>query len=409
MLRHFTLSMEKNADPQKIDALVGSRFIERVFPSPDALGEKLLSGERMSVYVGVDPTSPHLHLGHSTNLLLMKRFQELGHRVILLIGDFTAQIGDPTGKSSTRAALTREQVLRHAEGYKDQAGTILDFSSKTNPAEFLFNSAWLSKLSPAEMIGLMAKITVGRLIKRDMFQERIKNQKEIYLHEFVYPLLQGYDSVAMNVDAEMGGNDQTFNMLVGRDLAKAYLGKEKLVVATKLLINPKTQTKLMSKSEGNYIALGEQPEEMYGKVMALPDEVLGELLRLCTELSDETILTLEQANDPKAAKEAAAFAITQLYHGKEAAHGAKEAFVSRFSKKEIPADIEVKEYASGTHVTAQVLVDIGAASSKGAARRLMMQNGVRIDGNAPGERMEINKEILIAWGKRHFCKLIPKD
>ena len=404
--------MKPNIDPKKIDALVSSRFIERVFPSPDMLREKLLSGGRMSIYVGVDPTSPHLHLGHSTNLLLMKQFQELGHRVILLIGDFTAQIGDPTGKSITRRALTHDQVLCHAEGYKDQAGSILDFSSKTNPAEFLFNSEWLSKLSPAEIIGLMAKITVGQMIKRDMFQERIKNQKEIYLHEFVYPLLQGYDSVAMNVDAEMGGNDQTFNMLVGRDLAKAYLGKEKIVVATKLLINPKTEAKLMSKSEGNYIALSETSEEIYGKVMALPDEVVGELLRLCTQMPTADIRAFEEANDPKAAKEAAAFAVAELYHGKEAAQAAKEAFASRFAKKEIPLDIPERAYPVlkiKTQGTAQVLVDIDVATSKGAARRLIAQNGVRIDGQVPGEYIELNpgsQTCIISWGKRHVIKLV---
>lgn len=401
--------MKPNIDPQKIKTLVLSRYVERVFPSPDALREKLLSGKRMSIYLGVDPTSPHLHLGHSTNLLLMKQFQELGHRVILLIGDFTAQIGDPTGKSSTRSALTHDQALHHAESYEDQAGTILDFSSPTNPAELLFNSAWLAKLSLAEVIGLMAKITVGQMIRRDMFQERIKNQKEIYLHEFVYPLLQGYDSVAMEVDAEMGGNDQTFNMLVGRDLAKAYLGKEKLVVATKLLINPKTQAKLMSKSEGNYISLGETPDEMYGKVMALPDEAVGGMLRLCTDLPDASIRALEEANNPKATKEAAALAIAELYHGKEAAQAAKEAFVSRFVKKEIPADIPSKTYAKGLHDSTTLLVDIGVAKSKSEARRLIQQKGVRIGGTVPGEQIEIHQETLISWGKRHFLKVFPKD
>jgi tyrosyl-tRNA synthetase len=266
--------MKIRTNLKEIEKVVSSRYIEKIYPSKKELKKILISGRRLTIYIGVDPTAPHLHLGHSTNFLLLKKFQQLGHKVIFLIGSFTAQIGDPGGRLNIRRPLSQKEVLGNCKGYKKQAGSILDFSLKKNPVQLKFNDQWLSKITLEQLIKLMTRMTVGQLIKREMFQRRIKEKKEIYLHEFLYPLLQGYDSVVMKVDIEMGGNDQTFNMMVGRKLVKDYLKKEKLVIATKLLVNPKTKRKLMSKSEGNFIALDDKPGQMYGKIMALPDEVI---------------------------------------------------------------------------------------------------------------------------------------
>ena len=217
-----------------------NRWTDKIYPSRKKFLEALNS-RKLVIYHGVDPTAPDLHLGHSTNYLLLRKFQDLGHKIILLMGDFTAQIGDPTGKISARKPLTKRQVLKNCKTYKEQVGKILDFKSKKNPVQIKFNSQWLGNMKLENMMELMAKFTQGQMIKRNMFQERLKKGQEIYLTEFLYPLLQGYDSVAMNVDVEVGGTDQTFNMLVGRKLMRKYQQKEKFVITTPLLENPKLE------------------------------------------------------------------------------------------------------------------------------------------------------------------------
>jgi len=396
-------------DEHQIEDIVSSRYLERIFPSQEVLRDLLYSGRRLTLYLGIDPTAPQLHLGHSTNFLLLKKFQELGHRVILLIGDFTAQVGDPTGKGSTRKVLSHGEVLENARGYKERAGKILDFHSNQNPAEIKFNSEWLSQLTLAEVIKLAAKTTVGQIIKRDMFQERMKAGKEIYLHEFLYPLLQGYDSVAMNVDIEVGGNDQTFNMLIGRDLMKAYLEKEKVVIANKLLINPKTQKKLMSKSEGDYVALDDPPDEMYGKIMALPDEVVGTMLRLCTKLGDREIEEIEKQKNPKEKKERLAFEVVSIYHGEKAARNALKEFENIFSKKQLPRELVEVKLQQGRYPVSALLVKTKLASSKSEARRLIEQKGVRVDDKvitSLDQIIELKGQIVVSKGKRSFVKII---
>ncbi|MBI3273928.1 MAG: tyrosine--tRNA ligase [Candidatus Colwellbacteria bacterium] len=396
-------------DEHVIEELVSSRYIERVFPNEEALRDLLYAGKRCLIYIGIDPTSPHLHLGHSTNLLLLKKFQALGHRVIFLIGDFTALVGDPTGKESARKAMSRGEVMENAKGYKEQAGPILDFRSKENPVEIKFNSQWLSVLTLKEVIHLGAKITVGQLIKRDMFQERMKAGKEIYLHEFLYPLLQGYDSVAMDVDIEAGGNDQTFNMLVGRDLMKDYLQKEKVVIATKLLVNPKTQKKLMSKSEGNYIALNDPPLEMYGKIMALGDEVVGEVIRLCTELSNSEIEEIEKQKNPKEKKERLAREIVMLYHGEEETKKAEKEFSRIFSQKKLPDSMPEVMLPKKSISIIDLLLKARLASSKSEARRLVKQGGVRVDEKgitSPDEAIDLTHPRILSKGKRYFIKVV---
>lgn len=392
-------------DPSKIQEIISSRYIENILPSKEVLRNLLQAGKRLRIYTGIDPTSPHLHLGHSVPLLLLKKFRELGHKVIFLIGDFTAQVGDPTGKLSTRRALTHKEILQNCTGYKEQAAKILAFDTRESPVEIKFNSSWLSHLTLQEAINLMSKNTVGQMLKRDMFERRIKEGKEIYLHEFLYPLLQGYDSVAMNVDIEVGGNDQTFNMMVGRDLVREYLHKEKAVVATKLLINPKTQKKLMSKSEGNYIALSEKADQMYGKVMALPDEVTGAIFRLCTELPQTEIEAIERCQDPKEQKERLAFEIVKLYHGQAKAKEAKKEFKRVFLKKEAPKHAREVYLPRGTYQALDLLLKSGLALSKSEAKRLITQRGVKIDKNpivSEKEPVELRGKILVSRGKKTF-------
>jgi len=393
---------------KKIKEILFSRYVEKVYPSKEKLKNLLKSGKRLAIYIGIDPTAPHLHLGHSTNFLLLKKFQELGHKVIPLIGDFTARIGDPTGKLSARKPLSEQEILRNCRGYKNQTGKILDFVSKENPAELKFNSQWLSQLRLDEIIKLMAKTTVGQILKREMFQKRIKEGKEIYLNEFLYPLLQGYDSVAMRIDIEMGGNDQTFNMMVGRDLVKDYLDKEKIVISTKLLINPKTQRKLMSKSEGNFIALDDSPDQMYGKIMALPDEVVLPVFNLCTEIEDEKIKEIMKLN-PREAKTKLAKEIVSIYHGRGKAERAEREFNRVFREKKLPTIIPQVQIKEKSLNILELLVKIKLISSKSEAKRLILQKAVKINGVLKEnwqEIIEIKKGIVIQVGKRRFVKAI---
>jgi len=393
---------------KKIKEILFSRYIEKVYPSKEKLKNLLKSGKRLAIYIGIDPTAPHLHLGHSTNFLLLKKFQELGHKVILLIGDFTARIGDPTGKLSARKPLSEQEILRNCRGYKTQTGKILDFVSKENPAELKFNSQWLSQLRLDEIIKLMAETTVGQILKREMFQRRIKEEKEIYLNEFLYPLLQGYDSVAMRIDIEMGGNDQTFNMMVGRDLVKDYLDKEKIVISTKLLINPKTQRKLMSKSEGNFIALDDSPDQMYGKIMALPDEVVLPIFNLCTEIEDEKIKEIMKLN-PREAKTKLAKEIVSIYYGRGKAERAEREFNRVFREKKLPTIIPQVQIKEKSLNILELLVKIKLISSKSEAKRLILQKAVKINGVLKEnwqEIIEIKKGIVIQVGKRRFVKAI---
>ena len=244
----------------KIDEVL-TRRVEKIYPSKEALEKILRSGKKIRLYQGFDPSMPNLHLGNMVGVLKLKQFQELGHEVIFLVGDFTGMIGDPTDKKSLRPQLTKKQVLENCKNWKEQAGKVLNFSGK-NPAKFLYNSQWLSSLSFAELLNLAHHLTYQQTIKRDMFRKRLKQDKNIYLHEFLYPLMQGYDSVHMDVDLEIGGSDQMFNMLVGRDLMKKLKNKEKFVLTTKLLVDSKGEK--VGKTTGNALFLNSSAKEMYG-------------------------------------------------------------------------------------------------------------------------------------------------
>jgi len=407
-----------NTNPQKIKELL-ERWTDNIYPSKEEFF-RALNSRRLVIYHGVDPTASQLHLGHSTNYFLLRKFQELGHKVILLIGDFTAQIGDPTGKSDVRKSLTKEEVKKNYKDYKEQAGKILDFKSRKNPIEVRFNSKWLGKMALKDVIKLAANITHGQTIKRNMFKERLEKNQEIYLHEFLYPLLQGYDSVAMNVDVEVGGTDQTFNMLVGRDLVKIYRNKEKFVVTTPLLENPKTGKKLMSKSEGIFIALNDNPKEMYGKVMALPDEVIIPCFKLCTELSLADIAVMENnlksnSANPRDLKARLAKEIVTIYHGEKSAEIAEKEFSQIFKDKQLPSEIKTIEVSRDTYPILDLLVDTNLSASKSEAKRLV--EGGAIDVLKQSQEIKIDdwkREIkiengmVIRRGKRQFIKIKKK-
>lgn len=385
-----------------------TRAVELVYPNEAAVLQALKSGRQLTVYLGVDPTGPHLHLGHATNLLLLRRFQDLGHRVYLLIGDFTARIGDPTDRLAARRRLTPTEIKTNLKTFKQQARKLLRFTGQ-NAAQIKFNSRWLNKLRLADFLTLAGYFTVEQVLERAMFQERLRARQPIWLTELIYPLLQGYDSVALGVDVEIGGSDQTFNMLVGRDLVKSYLGREKLLVTTKLLVNPKTGKKLMNKSEGGLINLDDSPDEMYGKVMALPDEVITSAAELATDLPDEACAEFAEALtrgsvNPRDLKMHLARAVVNLYWDEQAAAAAEKHFIAAFQQGRPEAVSEVP-VAVGSSLF-EILQTAGLVKSKGEFRRLVIAGAVELDGerlNDPNYR--IKKSALCQIGKRRFLRL----
>jgi len=409
--------MKINTNKGAIKETLDSRYVEKIWPSKKQLEDFLTSGRRLTIYIGIDPTGPQLHLGHSTNFLFLKKLQKLGHKVILLIGDFTAQIGDPTGKMSMRKPMTKNEILFNCKNYKIQAGKILNLGLSENHVSLEFNSRWLSKLNLGKLIDITSKVTVGKIIKRDMFQRRIREEKEIYLHEFLYPLLQGYDSVALNTDAETGGNDQIFNMLMGRDLVKIYQKREKIVIATKLLINPKTKKKMMSKSEGSYISLDDKPHDMYGKVMALPDEVIVTCFELCTEISQKELESIKKSLrgrkiHPRQVKVRLAKEIVGMYHGDKEAKSAEEEFNKVFRERKSPSKLPIFVVPHDSYPLIDLLTELKFSKSKSEAKRLILQGGVtiRFQGKESKARdwarnVEIKDDLTLKIGKRRFARI----
>jgi tyrosyl-tRNA synthetase len=393
---------------QEAREILDDRKIDKIFPSKENLREILESGKKLII----DPTGPQLHLGHSTNYFLLRKLQDMGHKIILLIGDFTAMVGDPTGKTTIRKPLTRKEVLANAKDYKNQLAKILDFKSRKNPIDIKFNSSWLDKLTFKELAELSAHFTVQQMQIRDMFQERIKNNKPISLQEFLYPIMQGYDSVAMNVDMEVGGTDQTFNMLIGRDLIKIYKNKEKFVLTTRLLINPKTNKKIMNKSEGSFVALNDSPKEMYGKIMSLPDEVILTCFELCTNLPSEEIQKIESrietGENPRNIKARLASEIVGIYYDKKRAEEAEKEFNLIFKEGNQPTDIPEIKISDKKVLVCDLLVKVKLAPSKSEAKRLIEQGAIDIDGTVLSDwKREImpKKGMIIRAGKRKFIKL----
>jgi tyrosyl-tRNA synthetase len=370
-------------------------------------------GAPLTIKVGFDPSAPDLHLGHTVVLRKMKHFQDLGHRVVFVIGDFTGMIGDPTGQSKTRPALTREQVKANAATYKRQVFKIL------HPKKTVvrFNSAWLSKLGAAGFITLAGKYTVARLLERDDFQKRYRAGQPIGLHEFMYPLAQGYDSVALEADVEMGGTDQTFNLLVGRDLMREY-GQEPQVVLTLPLLEGTDGVEKMSKSLGNAIGIADAPREIFGKTMSLSDDLMWRYYTLCTDLTLRDIDALKQdvaagRAHPKQAKADLARRIVADFHGQAAADEAAGEFERIFARKETPDEVrEVRMPAAVEPLwIPKLLVAAGLAKSNGEARRLIEQGGVSLDGERvsdPAATLAARPAAahLFKVGKRHFVRVV---
>ncbi|AAD35566.1 tyrosine--tRNA ligase [Thermotoga maritima MSB8] len=375
--------------------------------SEEELLDRIKRKGKLRVKLGVDPSRPDLHLGHAVVLRKLREFQDLGHTVVLIIGDFTARIGDPSGRNETRPMLTKEEVLENAKTYQEQAFKILD----PKRTELRFNGEWLDRMTFADVIILASKYTVARMLERDDFAKRFKEGIPIAISEFLYPLAQAYDSVAIQSDVELGGTDQLFNLLVGRKIQEEY-GQEPQIVMTMPIIEGTDGKLKMSKSYGNYIAFNDPPEEMYGKLMSIPDELIIKYMRLLTDIPEERIEEYERKMkektiNPRDVKMVLAYEITRFFHGEENAKKAQEHFVKVFQKKEIPDEMPVVEISQEKNIV-DLLVEIGAASSKSEAKRLVSQGGVYID----GERIEDIKftvepdgERVLRVGKRKFYRI----
>jgi tyrosyl-tRNA synthetase len=372
------------------------------------LAESEKTGQPLRVKLGVDPTSPDIHLGHTVVVRKLRAFQELGHTVIYLIGDFTAMIGDPSGRNVTRPPLTREEIEANAKTYREQVYKLLD----PDKTEVRYNSEWMGKFDAADFIRLAARTTVKQILERDDFEKRMANQQPISLHELLYPLVQGYDSVALEADVELGGTDQKFNLLSGRNLQREYQQEPQVVITTPLLEGLDGVQK-MSKSYGNYIGIDEPAGEMFGKVMSISDELMWRWYELLTDLTPSEIenlkLRIENGENPRNLKVALAKLIIKDFHSQADADAAEDEFNRRFVQKEIPDEIEEKTIATGPHNLAQLLADTGLTTSKGEARRLIEQGGVKVNGEkATAANTDIDVTsggVLLQVGKRKFLKV----
>lgn len=401
-----------NTDEQKIDEVL-SRSVKEILPSKEELKKKLLSGERMRIYIGTDATGASLHLGHATNYMILEKFRKLGHEVIFLIGDFTSRIGDPTDKGATRVALTRDQVVENTATWMKQVEKIINTTDPENPVKVLYNHDWLSKLNFEEVIGIASHFTVQQMLERDMFEKRMSENKPIHLHEFFYPLMQGYDSVVMDVDMEMCGNDQKFNALAGRMLQKRINNKEKFVFITPLLENPKTGEKMMSKSLNTGVFLDWGADQMYGGIMAQPDENMRQLFVDCTYVSLDEILDMQvgiqSGENPMQYKKRLAREIVTIYHSEPEAIAAQENWEKTFSEGGVPTDIPEVKTEIG-----KLLIDLSVEEkildSKAEFRRLVEEGAVKImNGNEETKitdaKYQINEDVIVKIGKRKFVKI----
>jgi len=367
-----------------------TKQVAEVLPSRKGL-EDLMRKRKIRLYFGVDPTGTDLHLGHAVVLRKLREFQELGHEVILLFGTFTGLIGDPSGRDKAREPLSLAKVKTNMATYKKQAGRILDITK----VKVKNNGDWLAKLKPEEFLRIASYFTTSQLLERDMFQNRLKKGEEVWVNELLYPLMQGYDSVAMDVDLEIGATDQTFNMLVGRRLQR----KEKFVLTTPLLLG--LDGRKMSKSYENTVNILDSPQEMYGKLMSMKDDLIGHYFELCT---DEEVKGLP----PRDAKARLAKEIVSLYHSKQAAEKAEKEFQRVFQERRTPSDIAKLAVPQSTLNLTDLVVRAGFANSKSAAQRLIKQGGIKVDGvmvKDPGLVISLQKGMVVQAGKRRFIKI----
>ena len=390
-----------------------SRGAEAVY-SPEELEQRLIAAEKESrplrVKLGLDPTAPDIHLGHTVVLHKMRQFQDLGHKAVLIIGDYTARIGDPSGANVTRPMLAPEQIEANAKTYFDQAGKVLDPS----PAklEIRYNSEWLEKLSFADILRLTGQMTVARMMERDTFERRFKDGVPIGVHEFLYPLVQAYDSVCIHADVELGGSDQTFNNLCGRNIQQAYGQKPQVVLIMPLLVGLDGTDK-MSKSKGNYVGITDEPADMFGKIMSIPDALMANYFTLLTDMPADRVkaMTDPARTHPRQAKAELARMITATYHGDDAGKAAAAEFDRVFAERQTPTDMPEVAVEAGQVGIVDLVIRAGFAASKSEARRLVKQSAVSIDGE---KVTDINAAVtpadgqILRVGKRRFGRMVVK-
>jgi tyrosyl-tRNA synthetase len=375
------------------------------------LAEKLTNAAKdkrqLRIKLGLDPTSPDIHLGHTVVLRKMRQFQDLGHKAVLIIGDYTARIGDPTGQNTTRPMLSPEQIDKNAKTYFEQAGKILDTSS--DKLEVRHNSEWLEKMTLMELIQIAAKKTIAQMLQRDSFKLRLEKGIDVYAHEFIYPLMQGYDSVVVKSDVELGGTDQTFNNLVGRDIQKAYNQPQQVVITVPILVGLDGKEK-MSKSKGNYIGVTDQPNDMFGKVMSISDDMMENYFTLLTDLPAEKIaeLTNSQMTHPKEAKVLLAKMIISQFYDSASADSAAEQFEKVFAQKQLPDEMPEFKLTAEPISVKQLLITCKLVESGGDAKRMCAQSAVTIDGQKvadPNAQITPVNGMTIQVGKRKFARI----
>jgi tyrosyl-tRNA synthetase len=397
---------EKNAEQLK---LLKHGTVE--IYSEAELSEKLIevakTGKKLRIKLGLDPTSPDIHLGHTVVLRKMRQFQDLGHKAVLIIGDYTARIGDPSGQNTTRPMLSDEQIEQNAKTYFEQAGKILDTSE--DKLEIRYNSEWLSELMLADLIKLTSNMTVARMLERDTFELRYKDGDAIGIHEFLYPLMQGYDSVMVQSDVELGGTDQTFNNLVGRDIQRAYGQSPQIVITMPILVGLDGKEK-MSKSKGNYIGVTDEPNDMFGKVMSISDDMMGNYFTLLTNLENEKITELANPDKshPKEAKVLLGKTIVTQFYDEAAAENAAAEFDKVFAQGQLPDDIPEVVIADSAISVKQLLLSCKLVETGGEAKRMVAQGAVTIAGNKasdPNAQISPTDGMVIQVGKRRFAKL----
>jgi tyrosyl-tRNA synthetase len=367
------------------------------------LTAKLGEGRPLRIKLGMDPTAPDLHLGHTITLKKLRDFQRHGHTVIFLVGDFTAMIGDPTGRSETRKPLSPEQIRANAGTYQQQVAKVLDLSK----TEIRFNSEWMNQVDTRKLIEIAARLSVARMLERDDFEKRLAQEEPLFLHELLYPLVQGYDSVALRADVELGGTDQKFNMLVARDLQRAY-GQSPQVVITMPLLEGLDGVRKMSKSYGNYVAVNDTPGDIFGKIMSIPDKLIVRYYELLTDASPEEIAAVKSGTvHPMEAKKRLARMIVAEYHDEKAAEAARDYFESKFQRREVPRDIPVFKLGQPLWIC-ELMKQLRFAPSTSEARRLLGQGAVRVDGNTVSDlnfRFVPGEHKILEVGRRRIARI----
>ena len=376
------------------------------------LEQSIKDNKPLIIKQGFDPTAPDIHLGHTVGIRKLKQFQELGHQVVVIIGDYTAMVGDPSEKNNTRPRLTHEEVMLNAQTYKEQFFKILD----PNKTKICYNGEWFSKLNFSQIMELAAKFTVARMLERDDFANRYAKQLPISIHEFFYPLMQGYDSVMIDADVELGATEQKFNLIIARQIQKEY-GKDQQIVLTLPVLEGIDGTQRMSKSLGNYIGIDETENETYGKIMSIPDTLIYPYFELLTDVSLSELLDikkqLEDSNtNPKDLKKYLARTLVRMYHNSEAALRAEKEFERIFVDKKLPEEIQEYKFSQSSSRLDELLIHANMAASKSEARRLIIQGGVTIDGKRisdPYAKIYFTKEMILRVGKRKFAKILSEN